>query len=270
MGTVASLRAEADAPLAAIQAVFRSADERFSLYRPESEASRIADGRLRLADASAEMRDAYAEALEWRTATDGAFTPHRPDGVLDLAGTVKARAIAAAGRLLERGDGSPWLLTVGGDVLGSRAAAVDAASAAHADPVRIGIVDPDDRRSLLCAVPLTGDRRAVATSGTAERGEHVWRRPHDPDGVRFRQVTVLAADILTADVLATAVLAGGEPTLDRVLARWDVDVLACGTGGDLLVSDRLRAAISAHPTTRVSAEAAPADGVRVREVVSSW
>ncbi|NRG41072.1 FAD:protein FMN transferase [Rathayibacter sp. VKM Ac-2835] len=249
MGTVASLRAEADAPLPAMQAVFRSADERFSLYRPESEASRIADGRLRLADASAEMRDAYAEALEWRTATDGAFTPHRPDGVLDLAGTVKARAIAAAGRLLERGDGSPWLLTVGGDVLGSRAAAVDAD---HADPVRIGIVDPDDRRSLLCAVPLTGDRRAVATSGTAERGEHVWRRPHDPDGARFRQVTVLADDILTADVLATAILAGGEPTLDRVLSRWDVDVLACGTGGDLLVSDRLRAAISTRSTMQAS------------------
>ncbi|TCL83609.1 MULTISPECIES: FAD:protein FMN transferase [unclassified Rathayibacter] len=248
MGTVASLRAEAEAPLAAIRAVFRSADERFSLYRPESEASRIADGRLRLADASAEMRDAYAEALEWRTATDGAFTPHRPDGVLDLAGTVKARAIAAAGRLLERGGDAPWLLTVGGDVLGSRA--VDANT--HADPVRIGIVDPDDRRSLLCAVPIAGDRRAVATSGTAERGEHVWRRPHDADGVRFRQVTVLAGDILTADVLATAVLAGGEPTLDRVLSRWDVDVLACGTGGDLLVSDRLRAAISARPTMQAS------------------
>ncbi|RII87582.1 FAD:protein FMN transferase, partial [Clavibacter californiensis] len=146
MGTTVSLRAAPDAPIAAAQAVFADADARFSLYRPDSEASRIARGELALPASSPRMRDAYADALGWRAATDGAFTPHRPDGVVDLSGTVKARAMAEAADLLGDGD---WLLTVGGDVLGS---GTDDSGGAW----RIGVVDPADRRALLCALPLAG------------------------------------------------------------------------------------------------------------------
>ena len=85
-------------------------------------------------------------------------------------------------------------------------------------------MDPGDRRALLCVVPLGDGRRAIATSGIAERGEHVWRRPVEPGDVPFVQVSVIAEDIVTADVLATAILAGGTPTLDTVTDRFDVDV----------------------------------------------
>ncbi|NQX10263.1 FAD:protein FMN transferase [Microbacteriaceae bacterium VKM Ac-2855] len=239
MGTVVSLHADDNAPLATIVSVFAAADERFSLYRADSEASRIARGELAMTASSSEMRDAYADAIAWRTATDGAFTPHRPDGVIDLAGTVKARAIAVAGDALEAARCADWLLTVGGDILG--AGDYDGA------PWSIGIIDPDDRNALLCAVLLTGGKRAVATSGTAERGDHIWRRPFDPHGATFRQVSVLAGDIVTADVLATAILAGGRPSLDRALERYDVDVLACAVDGGLVVSDGLRRTIAGDP-----------------------
>lgn len=229
MGTVVSLRAAETAPVTAVEAVFAEADARFSLYRPDSEASRITRGDLALTAASDVMREAYAEALEWRTSTDGAFTPHRPDGVVDLAGTVKARAMAEAALLLGDGD---WLLAVGGDVLCSGAAADS--------PWRVGIVDPADRHSLLCSVPLGAEQPAMATSGVAERGEHVWRRGHDAEEARIVQVTVLAPDILTADVLATAVLAGGPTTLDLVAERSGVDVLTVDVDGRLLATGRLR------------------------------
>ncbi|QHC68367.1 FAD:protein FMN transferase [Rathayibacter sp. VKM Ac-2759] len=236
MGTVASLRAPESAPAAAIEAVFDALERRFSLYLPQSEASRIARGELALPAASVAMREAYAEALAWRTATDGAFTPHRPDGVVDLSGTIKAQAIRAAGRLLDSAGCTDWLLAVGGDVLGR--------GGAGGGPWSVGIVDPADRTGLLCAVPLSAELRAVATSGTAERGEHVWRRPTEPCAATFRQVSVVAPDILTADVLATAVLAGGRPSLDSALERYDIDVLACTTEGGLVVSDRLRGIVS--------------------------
>lgn len=235
MGTVVSLRAVYDTPVGDVEAVFADADARFSLYRPESEASRIARGELTLTAASEQMRTAYTESLQWRTATDGAFTPHRPDGVIDLAGTVKATTMAHAARLL--GDGE-WLLDVGGDVLTSPLGSW-----------RVGIVDPGDRRALLCVVPLGDGRRAIATSGVAERGEHVWRRPVEPGDVPFVQVSVIAEDIVTADVLATAILAGGTPTLDTVTDRFGVDVLTVDATGALLVTDRLRRLIapaSAH------------------------
>jgi thiamine biosynthesis lipoprotein len=57
----------------------------------------------------------------------------------------------------------------------------------------------------------------------------------------FAQVSVAAADIITADVLATAIVAGGRATLDSVTARWDVDVLAVAHDGALLATPGFRA-----------------------------
>jgi thiamine biosynthesis lipoprotein len=54
-------------------------------------------------------------------------------------------------------------------------------------------------------------------------------------------VSVAASDIVTADVLATAVVAGGRGTLDAVTARWDVDVLAVTHDGALLATPGFRA-----------------------------
>jgi thiamine biosynthesis lipoprotein len=54
-------------------------------------------------------------------------------------------------------------------------------------------------------------------------------------------VSVAAQDIVTADVLATAIVAGGRPTLDAVTARWDVDVLAVADDGGLLATPGFRA-----------------------------
>jgi thiamine biosynthesis lipoprotein len=223
MGTVASLRSgEGDLSVAALDAVeriFETDDRRFSLYDPDSPLSRIARGDLSLPAADPAVRDAYALALDWRGRTGGAFTPHRPDGVVDLSGVVKAVAIATAGDALDRWSGH-WLLSVGGDVL--------ARGLNHASAWRVGVVDPDDRGRLAALVALTGSRRAVATSGTAERGDHLWRR----GGERFTQVTVAADDIVTADVLATAIAAGDERDLDRITAEYDIDVLTFDTAGE--------------------------------------
>ncbi|WIJ46750.1 FAD:protein FMN transferase [Curtobacterium citreum] len=222
MGTVVSLRG-ADAPTAlAVRDVFVAYDRRYSLYDPDSALSRIAAGTLRLAAAPQDVRDTYALALDWRERTHGAFTPHRPDGVLDLSGVVKALAIRDAGAVLDavsRAGSTDWMLAVGGDVLAS--------GTQGDDPWQVGVVDPLDRTRVVGVVPLGDDRRAVATSGTAERGEHVWRRAEPV----FRQVTVVASDIVTADVLATAVLAGDEHDLASVTEDGSVDVLAFGVDG---------------------------------------
>ncbi len=222
MGTVVSLRG-ADAPTAlAVRDVFVAYDRRYSLYDPDSALSRIAAGTLRLAAAPQDVRDTYALALDWRERTHGAFTPHRPDGVLDLSGVVKALAIRDAGAVLDGtspAGAADWMLAAGGDVL-ARGAQGD-------DPWQVGVVDPLDRTRVVGVVPLGDDRRAVATSGTAERGEHVWRRAEPV----FRQVSVVASDIVTADVLATAVLAGDEHDLASVTEDGSVDVLAFGVDG---------------------------------------
>ncbi len=259
MGTVISLALPAardagevlEDATAAVERVFAGLDATFSLYRPDSEASRLARGEVTLRDASAAFRARFADATGWRLLTDGFFTPERPDGVLDLTGIIKGYAIDQAASALECAGIGDWCLNAGGDVLVSGSPAPGTGSLWLA-----GIVDPQDRRSLLSGFSLGGTGRfaALATSGTAERGNHIWRAGADRAGadrtgagrtglgpLDFRQVSVAAADILTADVLATAVVAGGRRMLNWATDSWDVEVLAVLGSGELLATPGFRA-----------------------------
>lgn len=238
MGTVASLISSADeATIAAVEGVFRAADERFSLYRPDSELSRIAARTLTLMDSSPTLRDTYASALDWRHRTDGAFTPNRPDGVVDLNGIVKAHAIRDAGIVLELAGCRDFCLNVGGDIL-------VAGVQRDGNPWTVGLVDPRNSGALVCSIVVDGTRRAVATSGSAERGDHIWLGG-TTEQADFLQASVVADDIVTADVLATAIIAGGGGTLDDITSRWDVDVLTVNRAGELLATPGLRQALAA-------------------------
>ncbi len=237
MGTVASIELAADEPdaLDGIRGIFADAEKRFSLYRPGSELSRVNAGERPLAAASAELRDAYALAMDWHLRTAGAFTPNRPDGSIDLNGVVKALCISRAGELLHSLALKDWSINVGGDVL--------CAGLSPTGDWVIGIVDPVDRQSLLCALPLGEGRRAIATSGSAERGDHIWTIDRDT-AAEFVQVSVIAEDILAADVLATAIISGGIEMLDLATDTWAIDVLAVRTDGSLLATPGVRSLIS--------------------------
>jgi thiamine biosynthesis lipoprotein len=233
MGTMASLVAEREVAVGSVEQVFDGFERRFSRYRPESELSRIANGGLRLEE-SAEVTEVYAEALDWRRRTDGAFTPNRPDGTIDLDGIVKALAMRGAGTVLDASGCGAWSLVVGGDVLRS-------ANSGKQPP--LGVVDPFDRAALACSIVLAGPRRAVATSGSAERGDHIWLggriAPSD-----FVQVTVVADDIVTADVLATAMVSAGWDGFDHLCDRWSIDVFASDRAGRVVATPGFRAALA--------------------------
>jgi thiamine biosynthesis lipoprotein len=241
MGTVVSLRGADEATADEVRRVFDAYDRTYSLWDPASPLSAVARGELRLADTPDAVRDTYALALGWRDRTGGAFTPHRPDGVVDLSGIVKALAARDAGEVLDRRvpTGS-WLLDAGGDVL--------VRGEHEGGAWTVGVVDPDDREALIAVVPLAHPRRAVATSGTAERGEHVWRR----SAPVFRQATVVADDVVTADVLATAIVAGDEQDLLRCTSGGDldqrVDVLAFGVDGRVWATPAIRATLAVVDT----------------------
>lgn len=230
-----------DAATAAVERVFTGLDATFSLYRPDSEASRLARGELTLRDTSAAFRARFADATGWRLLTDGFFTPERPDGVLDLSGIIKGYAIDQAATALAAAGVTDWCLNAGGDVLVGGSPRPE-----WGTPWMAGIVDPQDRGALLSGFALGGTGRcaALATSGTAERGNHIWRAGAGRAGSRpieFRQVSVAAPDILTADVLATAIVAGGQRMLDWATDSWDVEVLAVRGGGELLATPGFRA-----------------------------
>lgn len=236
MGTVVSLNLideqTADARAAgiiAVEQVFSELNERFSLYRQDSEISQIARGELALTAASEEMREAYAQAIFWREQTGGAFSPDRPDGVLDLSGTIKAVAIERAADALREAGFRNFSVNAGGDILisGEEDLATDVGWTT-------GIVNPDDRTQIITAVRLNTELPAMATSGSAERGEHIWAKP-GTDQV-FHQVSVLAPDIVMADVLATAVVAGGHSQMAHAVQNFPVAVFAIDHHGEFFAN----------------------------------
>ena len=175
MGTIASVhvhdRADGAVIDRAVSAMWHELDrleDMFSTFRPTSEISRINAGQLNLLDASAEVIE-VVDACTWlEHASDGAFRARRPgDSVIDPAGFVKGWAAELAARHLHDADLRNWYLSVGGDI--------QTRGTAHDGSLwRVAIADPnnDDPRSVCALVEVSGD--AVATSGTAARGRHIW------------------------------------------------------------------------------------------------
>lgn len=131
-------------------------------------------------------------------------------------------------------------IDIGGDVL-------SAGMSGEGRPWQAGIVDPADRSTLFGAVSLTPGRGAIASSGTSERGEHVWRLDDAVDDPVV-QASVRGSDIVAVDVLATAVLAAGTGVIDEYADRFDVDILAMTASRAILATRRFREELSTPQT----------------------
>lgn len=216
MGTTASIHvigspdacAAATDAAASTVAMLRELEAIFSTYRADSEISRLRRGELSFADADPRLTDVADACRRLEEATGGRFSAFwrerfDPTGYVkgwatDVAATahlepllampgVSAVGINVGGDLrVWTAPGAPWSWTVG-----------------IADPVRPGAA----------LATLRVRNGAVATSGTAERGAHLV----DPrSGIAVSaavSATVVADDLTTADVWATALaVAAGEDT----------------------------------------------------------
>lgn len=231
MGTTVSIRiddAHHDAVLGrtiealnGVEKVFDLYDRNYSLYRADSPLSMLARGKTTLAKLSDDIRDTYARALDWRQHTHGAFTPHRPDGVIDLSGIVKADALAAARSVLRAHGFDTFSINAGGDMTVSGAL----------ETWVTGIAQPDSSGHPAAVLRLGGDWSAIATSGTSERGEHIWRAA-DTTGTII-QASVVATDIVRSDVWATAIISGGPDTLELATRSDNLAVLVFLASGEV-------------------------------------
>ena len=204
----------ARAAWAAAMGVLHEADRVFSTYRHDSYVSRLRRGEVGLEDCPAEVAEVLAlgEAAERQSA--GAFSVWLPgpDGrpVLDPSGVVKGWATERAADHLRALPETDFCLSAGGDM-----------TCATADPDgrpwRIGVEDPADPRRVLAVLPVLSG--AVATSGTAHRGEHLVdaRTGRAPAGVA--SVSVVAGSLTWADIDATAAYAHGPEAAHWLEAR---------------------------------------------------
>ena len=221
MGTVVSVdvrRADPVAAAAALDAAFavlRAADERFSPFRDDSELRRLERGEV--TEPSPDMREVLAIAERARAASGGVFVVRTPEGRLDTNGVVKGWAAQRAAEGLAAAGLADFCLNAGGDVV----------ARGEPEPGRawqVAVRHPADPAGVVAVVAVRDG--AVATSGTYERGAHVWDGRTGSRDVPFVAATVVAADLTVADVLATTVLAMGEDGPAWALAHGAAAVLA--------------------------------------------
>jgi len=182
----------------------RWVDRTFSTYRDDSEISRIDQGSLAIDGASPEVREVLVRCAELADLTDGWFTARpRGDGPapLDPSGLVKGWSIDRAGMMLRMAGHTSFAINGGGDI-------VCGAPISRPDGWRVGIRHPTERDAV--AAVLVVDGVAIATSGTYERGAHLWGRNGTGCRTDLASVTVVGPDLGTADALATAVFVEGS------------------------------------------------------------
>jgi FAD:protein FMN transferase len=187
---------------AVVAAVLERWEETFSLYRPESELSRVNHSPARVLAVSPLFSRGLQVALDVAVVTDGLVDPTlgrgldrirlagrvlmRPPGLaLDLNGVVKALAVDDAIATLD----GPGFVSVGGDL-------------AVSGPTDVALPAGDAIRVVA---------GGLATSGTASRGEHlVDARTGRRSESCWEQVTASGATCLAADIAAKAGFLLGE------------------------------------------------------------
>lgn len=246
MGTVASVHVHdhVDAEIVdmAVEAMWlelERLEQIFSTFRASSEVSCVNRGELHLLDASPEVIE-VVDACTWlEHASNGAFRARRPgDTLLDPAGFVKGFAAELAAKCLDSAGLRNWYVSVGGDIQ-TRGTAGDGAA------WRVAIVDPnrDDPRAIRALVEVIGD--AVATSGTAARGLHLWDGRTDRQADSLVSMTVVGPHLTWADAFATTAFVMGLDGIDWVAKFDGYRALAITLDGELVRRDEQWAQSSA-------------------------
>ncbi|MFF2053410.1 FAD:protein FMN transferase [Leifsonia sp. NPDC058194] len=226
------VRDRAESSIAARRAfrILGEADRRFSAYRSDSELSRINASGGDLTAASEEFREVVALGSATAEASGGAFRIRLPDGTWDLDGVVKGWAADRAARELTACGLADYCLNAGGDVAVS-------GSPGEGRPWNVAVRSPDSAAEVLAVLSVTGG--AVATSGAYERGAHIVDGRTGVAADSLTSATVVADDLTTADLLATAVFALGPSGAAWAVSHGARGVLVAGTDGSLLGAGEL-------------------------------
>ncbi len=245
MGTVFVFRGrsplnqeETQVAIARACAILHQADQVFSLYKPESPLSRLARGEASVADLPPVVSEIWDECERFEKLTDGWFKAFTPQNTFDPSGLVKTWAAAKAAEHLQLVGIFDFTLNAGGDVLLSDELTGEQDwRIAISKPVSIANSDA----GVLAVFDLAGtDFRAVATSGSAERGSHIWNPKFESaEPNELLQVSVFAHDLVTADVWATAAFAEGARSVQRLNAQTGIEALFVLADGSLAATDGL-------------------------------
>jgi thiamine biosynthesis lipoprotein len=208
MGTVVSFDIPAGAAGAMTAAIawLHWVDATFSPYRDDSDVSRYGRGEISLAQCAPELADILRQAADIGDRSGGYFSI-TPAGQFDPCGFVKGWAVERAATMLSQAGSASHCVNGGGDVR-------CAGSREPGRPWRIGIAHPLRPGSL--ALVVAGHDFGVATSGIAERGDHIMNPHTGRPATGLASITITGPSLVTADAYATAAFAMGAAARDWV------------------------------------------------------
>lgn len=215
--------------LDAVLDYFHEVDELFSTYKKTSEISKINRKTLKKEDASPEVKKILKLCDETKTMTNGYFNIS-VEGIIDPSGLVKGYAINNASKKLKEKGYKNFYVEIGGDI--------DIRGLKNGQKWRVGIRNPLNKDEMATRLYLSNV--GIATSGTYERGMHIY----DPIKKRLANevasLTVIGPNVYEADRFATAVYAMGVKGMDFLNKRDELEgYMICRDGKELL-SDSFR------------------------------
>ena len=224
MGTVIGIDVrDPDVPATAIEDAVTwliDVDLRFSPYRAGSEISRLARGEVAADDCSPDIRFVLTRCEALRRESDGFFDIRGPGllGGLDPSGYVKGWAVEEAAFILEAAGARNYAINAGGDVILRGEPEPEDGSAR---PWVVGIRHPLEADQVVARLSFGAgtDRRAVATSGLYERGDHIVDPHAGGSPAALLSASVVGPSLALADAYATTVFAMGTAGLPWLAHR---------------------------------------------------
>lgn len=179
---------------------FAWVDNKFSTYKRDSEITKFNEGKIQRRDLSHEMKDIFEKSLQTKKEADGYFDI-KHHGTYDPSGIVKGWAIYNAAQIFKQRNFKNFFVDAGGDiqVCGKNS---------EGKNWKVGIKNPFNQRQIVKVLSVSD--LGVATSGTYERGQHVYNPKKDKPITEIVSLTVVGSNIYEADRFATAAFAMGK------------------------------------------------------------
>lgn len=198
-----------DAVVEGVKSFVYGVDEDFSTYKDGSFVSRLRRGEISIADCPADVQEVWGLCAVARDLTGGAFDPWAVAGGFDPSGYVKGWAADRVALALVAAGCENVQVNAAGDLTLRGGVVTDGVL----EPWKIGVVNPDNRQEVLRIFEINDG--AIATSGTYERGAHIFDPSTGTIAIGAKSATVLGPDGGLTDALATALMVAGEDG-----ARW--------------------------------------------------
>jgi thiamine biosynthesis lipoprotein len=177
-------------------------DEVFSTYKENSIISQLKREEIEITTCSSEVQEVWGLCKQISELTEGAFNPWIKG--FDPSGLVKGWAAQKCGEIFEKYGVENSLVNAAGDLALRGGLLKDGG----VTPWEIGIRNPEVKDEIVESFKInTG---AIATSGSYEKGAHIYDPFTNLIAIGARSATVIGPDAAIADALATALMVAGK------------------------------------------------------------